>query len=101
LEPSPERTVNSQDELRELESTLQELPALCRTAFLLRRVEGLSQKEVADKLGISVKTVEKYMAKSVRFLIQAYGRGGEGTAQVSKDGVVGDVVEADRTQLRR
>lgn len=98
LEPSPERAVNSQEELRELESTLQELPPLCRTAFLLRRVEGLSQKDVADKLGISVKTVEKYMARSVRFLIQTYGRGGGSGPQVSKDEE--DGVEKDRTKLR-
>lgn len=84
-EPSPERTINAQEELRELERSLQELPPLCRTAFLLRRVEGLSQKEVAEKLGISVKTVEKYMARSVRFLIQTYARGGESDSQVSKD----------------
>src|SRR5215469_11692515 len=43
LEPSPERALNSQEELRELEKSLQELPPLCRTAFLLRRVEGHSQ----------------------------------------------------------
>jgi RNA polymerase sigma factor (sigma-70 family) len=84
-EPSPEHAVNAQEELRELESSLQELPPLCRTAFLLRRVEGLSQKEVAEKLGISVKTVEKYMARSVRFLIQTYGRGGASGSQVSID----------------
>jgi RNA polymerase sigma-70 factor (ECF subfamily) len=100
-EPSPERAVNSQDELRELENTLQELPPLCRKAFLLRRVDGLSQKEVAEKLGISVKTVEKYMARSVRFLIQTYGRGGVGGARVSKDEVVDGTVDGDRTQLRR
>lgn len=101
LEPSPERAVNSQEELRELENTLQELPPLCRKAFLLRRVDGLSQKEVADKLGISVKTVEKYMARSVRFLIEIYGRGGTGSAQVSKEEAAADVFEGDRTQLRR
>lgn len=101
LEPSPERAVNSQDELRELENSLQELPTLCRKAFLLRRVDGLSQKEVADKLGISVKTVEKYMARSVRFLIQTYGRGGAGSAQVSKEEVPEGAIEGDRTQLRR
>ncbi len=101
LEPSPERAVNSQEELRELENSLQELPGLCRTAFLLRRVEGLSQKEVADKLGISVKTVEKYMARSVRFLIQIYGRGGESNSQVSKVGGTEDGVEKDRTKLSR
>jgi RNA polymerase sigma factor (sigma-70 family) len=101
LEPSPEHTVNSQDELRELENTLQELPPLCRKAFLLRRVDGLSQKEVAEKLGISVKTVEKYMARSVRFLIEIYGRGGMGAVQVSKDEAVESAVQGDRTQLRR
>jgi len=101
LEPSPERAVNSQEELRELENTLQELPPLCRKAFLLRRVDGLSQKEVADKLGISVKTVEKYMARSVRFLIEIYGRGGAGGAQVSKGEARADTFESDRTQLRR
>ena len=100
LEPSPERAVSAQEELRDLETALQELPSLCRTAFLLRRVEGLSQKEVADRLRISVKTVEKYMARSVRFLIQTYGRGGDG-ARVSKDIRVEGGAEKDRTKLSR
>lgn len=101
LEPSPERAINAQEELRELEISLAELPPLCRTAFLLRRVEGFSQKEVADKLGISVKTVEKYMAKSVRLLIDVYGRGGGRSAQVSKVERAGNTVEDDRAKLRR
>ena len=95
-EPTPEHIVNAQDELRELENTLQALPPACRTAFLLRRVDGLSQKEVADRLGISVKTVEKYMAQSVRFLIQTYGRGGKATDQVSNE-----AVRRDRAKLRK
>ena len=99
LEPSPERVLNSQEELQELEKSLQELPPLCRTAFLLRRVEGLSQKDVAEKLGISVKTVEKYMARSVRFLIQTYGRGGANGSQVSNRVEGQGVAEADRTKL--
>jgi RNA polymerase sigma-70 factor (ECF subfamily) len=98
-DPSPERALNAQDELRALEFCLQELPPLCRTAFLLRRVEGLSQKEVAEKLGISVKTVEKYMARSVRFLIQTYGRGGDRGSQVSKEVKGRNITEADRTKL--
>ncbi len=99
LEPSPERILNSQEELRALEKSLQELPPLCRTAFLLRRVEDLSQKEVAEKLGISVKTVEKYMARSVRFLIQTYGRGGTSSSQVSNRVEGQDTLEADRAKL--
>jgi RNA polymerase sigma factor (sigma-70 family) len=98
-EPSPERTLNSREELRDLERTLQDLPGLCRTAFLLRRVEGLSQKEVADKLGISVKTVEKYMAKSVRFLLQTYGKGGSSGLEVSKEGHGEVSAVRDRTKL--
>lgn len=97
VEPSPERALDSRDELRALERTLAALPDLCRTAFLLRRVEGLSQREVADKLGISVKTVEKYMAKSVRLLLDQYGRGGAGVAQVSSSGKQED----GRREIRR
>jgi RNA polymerase sigma-70 factor (ECF subfamily) len=100
-EPSPEQTLNSQDELRELESFLEQLPPLCRAAFLLRRVDGLSQKEVANKLGISVKTVEKYMARSVRFLIDTYGRGGARGVQVSKEGGHKDGIGQDRAKLLR
>jgi RNA polymerase sigma factor (sigma-70 family) len=99
LEPSPERVLDSQEELQELEKSLQELPPLCRTAFLLRRVEDLSQKEVAEKLGISVKTVEKYMARSVRFLIQTYGRGGTNGSQVSNRMEGRDTADTDRTKL--
>lgn len=98
-EPSPEHVLNSQHELRELEKALQELPPLCRTAFLLRRVEELSQKEVAEKLGVSVKTVEKYMARSVRFLIHTYGRGGMSGSQVSKEVEGPSTVDRDRTKL--
>jgi len=85
LEPSAEKIVSSQEELRQLENTLAELPDTCRTAFLLRRVEGLSQKEVAEKLGVSIKAVEKYMARSIRLLIEVYGGRGAGSARVSKD----------------
>ena len=85
LEPSAEKIVSSQEELRQLENTLAELPDTCRTAFLLRRVEGLSQKEVAEKLGVSIKAVEKYMARSIRLLIEVYGGGGAGSARVSKE----------------
>ena len=38
------------------------LPPQCRRVFMLRKVHGLSQKEVAEKLGISASTVEKHVA---------------------------------------
>jgi RNA polymerase sigma-70 factor (ECF subfamily) len=42
----------------------------------LRRVEQLSQREVAQRLGISEKTVEKHIAKGMR-LIALYFYGGD------------------------
>jgi RNA polymerase sigma-70 factor (ECF subfamily) len=38
------------------------LPPQCRQVFLLRKVHGLSQKAVAERLNISASTVEKHVA---------------------------------------
>ena len=36
------------------------LPPQCRRAFLMRKVYGMSQKEISHELGISISTVEKH-----------------------------------------
>lgn len=41
------------------------LPVNCRRVFILKKVYGLSQKEIADYLDISPSTVEKHVAKGV------------------------------------
>jgi len=41
------------------------LPDQCRKVLILRKVYGFSQQEVADRLGISVSTVEKHLAKAL------------------------------------
>lgn len=80
---TPEERVGLRDEIREIYGALEVLPHRCRQAFLLRRVDGLSQKEVAAHLAISEKTVEKYMAQCVRCLIRAFGRGGKLSSELS------------------
>lgn len=42
------------------------LPPQCRKVFILRKIHGLPHKEIADELGISIKTVEKHVAKGVQ-----------------------------------
>ena len=44
------------------------LPPKCKAVFLLNRYEDMKYREVADHLGISIKTVENQMGKALRRL---------------------------------
>lgn len=56
-------------ELRKLiDNTLQHLPERCRNIFLMNRFEGLTYLEIAEKLSVSVKTVEANMSKALNAL---------------------------------
>jgi RNA polymerase sigma factor (sigma-70 family) len=71
--PSAEAYVAARQELRLLQAALDELPPRCREVVLMRKVEGLSQKEVAKQMGIATDTVENQVAKGMRLLAQALG----------------------------
>lgn len=45
---------------------VRDLPAQCRRAFVLRKVYGYSQREIAKAMGISEKTVEKHIASGIQ-----------------------------------
>ena len=62
-----------------------QLPAKCREAFVLRKVQGLSQRETARKLGLSESTVEKHVGRGIRHLINIFGRGGKSGQAASND----------------
>ena len=83
-EVSAEQHLIFRDELKDLAEALASLPAPCREAFTLRRIGGLSQRQTADRLKVSEKTIEKYMAKSVRLLMDRFGRGGKAPSRASK-----------------
>lgn len=51
-----------------IQNSIFELPTERQKIFLLSRRQGLKYHEIADKLGISVKTVEAQMGKALRFL---------------------------------
>ena len=51
-----------------LRKGLNRLPEECRNIFILRRIKGLKNKEIATELQLSEKTVEERMAKALKFL---------------------------------
>jgi RNA polymerase sigma-70 factor (ECF subfamily) len=53
---------------RLVEKAINELPEQCRKTFALSRYEGLKYKEIADKMGISVKTVETHISHALKIL---------------------------------
>ena len=58
--------VNTHQELALLSAAVARLPTRCRQVFTLRKVYGLSQKEIAAELQISENTVEQHLAKGMR-----------------------------------
>ncbi len=56
-------------ELKErIHTAMNELPEQCRTIFQMSRFEGLKYQEIADEMGLSVKTIENQMGKALKLL---------------------------------
>ncbi len=52
----------------QIKMAMESLPPRCRQVFHLSRMEGKSYKEIAETLGISIKTVENQMGKALKIL---------------------------------
>ena len=81
--PSPEQQLADRQELRMIAEAIASLPVAYRQVLVLRRVEGLSQREVAVRLGISENSVEHHMGRAIRLLMDIFGRGGKRRSQAS------------------
>jgi RNA polymerase sigma factor (sigma-70 family) len=84
-EVSPEQRTSAREELRRLASAFDRLPPQCRRVVWMRKVEGISQKQVATRLGIGERAVEKQITKGVR-LLASFLFGGEGNE--SRSGIL-------------
>ncbi|EJL36098.1 RNA polymerase sigma factor, sigma-70 family [Caulobacter sp. AP07] len=70
-EPSPERVVAGRRELRRVQALIEGLPERCRQIFTLRRIHGLSQREVATRLGVTENVVEAQAMRGLRLVLRA------------------------------
>lgn len=69
--PSPEHILQARDELRRVQAALNELPPRQRKAVLLKRVEGLSRKTIAERMGVTESSAAKYLAEGICALVDA------------------------------
>lgn len=73
-EPSVESIVDTRQAIDILlKRTITELPTKCRLAFMLSRFDGLSYPQIAERMGITVKMVEKHITKALRACRAAVG----------------------------
>jgi RNA polymerase sigma-70 factor (ECF subfamily) len=64
-EPGPDRSAMARQELRRLQSALDRLPRRCREAVVLRKLEGLSYREISAAMGIGEDTVSEYLTRGM------------------------------------
>ncbi len=83
-EPSPEDTVLARDELAMIRRAIAELPRQTRQAFVMRRIDGLSQSEIARRMKLSEHTVEKHIARGIKLLLAAVAGGGNDRGKSSR-----------------
>ena len=67
-ETGPDDVVQGDESVTRIIEVLNELTVRTRQVFVLCRVEGMRQKVVANRLGISVSAVEKHMIKAIAHL---------------------------------
>lgn len=85
----PVRTVEARDEIDLLERALAELPKRRRLILIAARVDEMPHREIADRFGISVRTVEKEIRAALEHCCERMGRDfiqrfGPGAGKTSK-----------------
>ncbi|MDP3633941.1 sigma-70 family RNA polymerase sigma factor [Phenylobacterium sp.] len=68
--PAADEVIVSRQRLSQLIDAVAELPPQMGRAFRLHKLEGLSQIQTAQVMGVSVKAVEKHVSVALRTLIR-------------------------------
>ena len=67
-EPTPEARITSRQQITRLKTAIDALPERTQAIFRLHKLEGLTQTQVAVRLGISISSVEKHLASALKTL---------------------------------
>jgi RNA polymerase sigma factor (sigma-70 family) len=92
--PPVDRIVGGARELQRVQELIERLPLKCRRVFVLRRIHGVSQREIARMLGITQAAVEKQAARGLKLILAALE--GDDLSETSE----GDLGERARDRTR-
>lgn len=62
----PDEALHRSDEVELLNQAIRALPKRCRQILILRKLENLSHKEISERLGVTVHTVESQLTKGLK-----------------------------------
>lgn len=65
---APDERLISREEMDRINAIINKLPPRCRQVFILAKIEKLLYKEIAEILGISVKTINIHVAKALELI---------------------------------
>ncbi len=91
--PLADRTLETRQELERVNGLLAKLSGTCRKVIELRRVEGLSRKETAERLGVSENDVKNHLVRGLQKIMGAMAEqdalaGDDAPAAIEKKGEV-------------
>lgn len=70
---SPQFLLESKEYEIKLQKVIASMPEGCRDVFLMNRLEDLKYREIADRLGLSIKAIEKRMSKALQIIREELG----------------------------
>ena len=71
---TPQFEMEEKEFEQQLNSSISDLPDGCREVFLMNRIDKLKYAEIAERLELSVKAVEKRMSKAISILKEKLGQ---------------------------
>lgn len=75
-----DRHLDARDALRRAQEGIERLPPRCREVVRLRKIEGLSTREAAARMGVGIDTIERQLVLGIRAMTDAM-LGGSGKIQ--------------------
>lgn len=69
---SPERIVAGRMDLMRVQALIDALPERCRRIMRMRKIEGMSQREIAQALGVSESIVENELGRGLKSILASF-----------------------------